>query len=52
VFGLSDYMVDTIDDAVDLINGLGADGLRRRERTDVFDAIDYYNRAREARERR
>lgn len=51
IYGLSDYIVDTLDDAIDLINCLGADGLSRRDRTDVFDAIEYYNRARECFER-
>jgi hypothetical protein len=52
VAGLSDYIVNDIDEGVHLLNELWSSGaLERRQSSDVYKAIAYYNRKREALER-
>jgi hypothetical protein len=54
VFGLSDYIVEDLDEAVNLINDLLDEGrLRRRsdEATRVTESLEYYSRVREFFER-
>lgn len=50
VYGLSDFIVDSVDEVATLINELGENGLERK-RPQIGAAIDYYNRVREAFER-
>jgi hypothetical protein len=50
VYGLSDYIVDDLDAAISLINDLLP--IERRPQSDVHEAITYYNRTKEAHERR
>jgi len=52
VAGLSDYIVNDVDEAIDLLNELWSSGrLVRRPSPDVYEAIAYYHREREALER-
>jgi hypothetical protein len=51
VFGLSDHIVASVDEAIELINSLWPDNLCRKSGDDVHSAIDYYNRIRETFER-
>lgn len=50
VYGLSDYIVDSVEDAAALIDALGGEGLEPKSHG-IDEAIEYYNRVRECFER-
>jgi hypothetical protein len=48
IAGLSDHIVESLDEAIALLNKLWSSGRLRQSNPTVYEAIDYYNRQREA----